>query len=79
MESHSQSILLAGHYPEDTRAADSESGVLCNIAPEVPRPTASASPRSLFWMQKLRPQPRPTELKSAFEQDLQAIQKFARD
>ena len=30
-------------------------------------------------MQKLRPQPRPTELKSAFEQDLQAIQKFARD
>lgn len=61
------------------RTADSESGVLCNIAPVVLRPTASASPRSLFWMQKLRPQPRPTELESAFEQDLQAIRKFARD
>lgn len=30
-------------------------------------------------MQKLKPQPRPTELESAFERALQAIWKFARD
>ena len=61
------------------RTADSESGVLCNIAPVVLGPAASASPRSLFWVQKLKPQPRPTESESAFSWDLQAIRKFACD